>query len=79
MKYNHTKEEAFDKFYEAVSPHLNKLGEIRTGDIWKASGNQFSYSYITPNFKTIMDTMVEQGKAIKLRNGLWRIIKPNTK
>ena len=77
MKYKHTKEAAFDKFYEAVSPYLNKVGRIRTGDIWHALQNQYSYSYLVPNFKLIMDTMVEQGKAYKITNGHWQISKPN--
>lgn len=79
MRHKNSKEENFDKFYEAVSPMLNKLGKIRTKDIWEAYKFQFSYTYLCPNFKTIMDTMVEQGKAIKISGGHWNIIKPNQK
>ncbi len=70
----------FDRFMDDVEPMLQKVGAITTGDVWsKLSRSEHSYSYISSQFKRVMELMCQQGKARKERNGHWTILIPNKK
>jgi gamma-glutamylcyclotransferase (GGCT)/AIG2-like uncharacterized protein YtfP len=76
--YNSKKSERiYNDVYEILENRLNQLGEIRTDEAWKKCKYKFSYSAITVAFRKIMFTMVEQGKAEKIKNGHYRIIRSN--
>jgi hypothetical protein len=77
--YNSDKtERIYNDVYEHMEQRLNQLGEIRTDEAWSICQKQFSYSAITVAFRKIMLTMVEQGKAQKIKNGHYKIIRSNT-
>lgn len=71
------KQKEFDRVYDVLGPRLNQLGEVRAGDAWNLAGGH--YQYTTVIFKTIMETMIEQGKARREKRGQYMIIKPNEK
>jgi len=68
----------FDKVYLRIEPRLNKLGFIKTNDAWLLC-KDFNYSVVCREFKFIMETMIEQGKAIKVGIGMYIIERPNKK
>lgn len=72
------KHETFDKILSELEPRLDKLGLITTDEAWKLCKVRWGYSTITTQFRKIMDMMVTQGKAKKIKNGKWEILKPNT-
>lgn len=75
-----SKEETFDRIYTVIeeSGRLNRAGELRTAEIWKIC-KYSKYSTIATALRDIMNTMIEQGKAVKLKKGVWRIDTPNQK
>ncbi len=76
-----TKEETFFEVYELFEDRLNQLGYIRADDIWLICRGRTEKSYVTicNVFRETMATMIEQGKAIKEKQGVYRILKANTK
>lgn len=76
-----SKEDTFDSIYELMRDRLKHVGLIRPDDAWHICRGKTSrgYATIVQNFTKIMATMIEQGKAVKERRGLYRIIKPDTK
>lgn len=75
------RENTYDKIYEALGERLNELGEIKTNESWVICRTKMSSSYstIAQDFRNIMNTMVEQKKAVKVKHGVWKILKANTK
>jgi hypothetical protein len=69
------KQKAFDKFYEALEERLNKVGPITLQGAWSITGG--NYNTFIKEFRKIMETMIELGKAEKMGKGEYRIIKPN--
>jgi hypothetical protein len=78
--------ETFDNIYELLTERLNQIGPIRTRDAWKTCcdaqkdldySDRHGYSTLTVAFRQIMETMVEQGKAEKIKNGEYNILRPN--
>lgn len=67
--------ETFDKFLEDIAPIVSHPCTVKTGQIWEAFRHKYSYAYICDNFRMAMELMVEQGKAKKIRNGMWEILK----
>jgi hypothetical protein len=65
----------FDLIYDTIIDRLDQLGEIRTIEVYKMLN--ISYARVCVQFKRIMDIMVLQGKAVKVRKGHWNILKPN--
>lgn len=70
-------ERILNDVYELMEPRLNQLGEIRTDEAWRTCQRKFSYSAITVAFRKIMLTMVEQGKAEKIKNDHYKITRSN--
>lgn len=73
------REETFEDIYDMLEMRLNQLGDIQAKDAWHICRGKHSYSVITVAFKGIMHTMMEQGKAEKVKNGHYRIIASNQK
>jgi hypothetical protein len=75
------KESTFDGIYNLLEPRLNVLGEIRANDAWHLCKFRTKYGYntITTVFRQVIYAMVEQGKAVKIRHGIYKIVKPNNK
>lgn len=67
----------YDQIYDLLEPLLNRKGEISVKEAHLAVG--FPYAQFRKVFVHIMQTMVEQKKAKKLKNGSYRILKPNNK
>ena len=71
--------EKFERFLDDVEPLLQKVGPIRTGDVWDLVGGRWPYWYISDATNKVMQIMIAQGKAVAVRQGLWQILKPNRK
>lgn len=69
------KQEAFDEVYDKLAPRLNQVGRITTDDAWKFT--RVPYSRMVVVFKQIMETMIEQKKAVKIGRGQYEILKPD--
>lgn len=67
--------DTFNQFLEDIDPMVNAPCVIKTGDVWRKLSSKYSYAYISDNFRMAMELMVEQGKAKKIRNGMWEILK----
>lgn len=72
------KEYIFYQIYDLLESRLDQLGEIKTDDAWQICKITQNYSTITRTFAEIMKTMVLQKKAVKIGNGKYNILKPNT-
>ena len=73
--YKWTAEMNFSAYCDAVSPLLqNKKGkEVTTGQAWLHTN--WNYSTSTTYFKRIMDTLIEQEKAVLVgKKGRWRLL-----
>lgn len=70
-----TSEQTFFRIYESLEERLNFIGEITSAEAWEIAGG--GYGTVCKTFKSIMNTMIEQKKAIKIRNGKYKILKPN--
>lgn len=70
---------AYEKVYDIIENRLNRIGEIRSGEVFDTCKGRTHYGYVSiiTAFREIMRTMVEQGKATQLKQGRWLIIKPN--
>jgi hypothetical protein len=66
----------FDLVYDAVEDRLDLPGVVSAKSIYGLC-NDIPYETVRDIFRKIMDVMVIQNKAIKVRNGQWKIIKPN--
>lgn len=69
--------DSYNDIYDMIEDRLNKTGEIRTVEVYNMCKGRYSYSIVQSRFREIMDTMVEQRKAVMVRAGLWNILKPN--
>jgi hypothetical protein len=69
---------AFDKISELLEYRLNQLGEIRMDDAWQICRRNHSYGMINRVFRSIMQGMVLQNKAIRHphRRGIYIITEP---
>lgn len=55
---------------------LLQPGEIKTNDAWQAAGGLYSYSIVAIIFKNVMEILIEEGKAYRVkgsRAGLYHI------
>lgn len=75
---NREYDETWDIVYEAVAPDLQQLGLVRNKDMYQKHQSSFDFSkaYFHKIFREIMDCMVEQGKAHRIKVGQYEIIKP---
>ena len=73
------KEEKFERFLDDIDPLLQKVGPITTGKVWDEIGGRWPYWYISDSVNRVMQIMIKQGKAVAIRQGLWKILKPNRK
>lgn len=69
----------FNEIYDLLEDRLNQLGEIRTEAAWQICRHKYGYATVTQAFRKIMLTMVEQGKAKKIKNGHYKIVAANVK
>lgn len=69
----------FDQVYEILEDRLNKLGEISTSEAFQLCRTKVGYNATTVAFRQIMDNMIEQGKAIRIKNGRYKIIRSNAR
>jgi hypothetical protein len=67
-----------DTILDIMEARLNELGPITMIDAYKLCEDTFHRNTISVEFKKIMRTMIEQGKAIKQGRG-WKIEKPNSR
>lgn len=67
--------ETFEQFLEYLEPYVNRPGVVRTAVVLVRLEYKYSKSYITANLKKAMDLMVEQGRAKKIENGRWEVLK----
>ena len=74
-----TKEDTFYEIYDLLEERLNQLGHICTNDAWIIcrEKTQRSYATICKVFRECMSAMVEQGKAEVVKEGQYKILKPN--
>jgi hypothetical protein len=74
------KEKTFDEIYELFEHRLNVIGDIRANDIWLLCRfkTRKGYCTITTVFRMCITTMIEQKKAVRVRQGVYKILKPNT-
>lgn len=68
-----SKFETYDKIYLALHSRLNRKGVITTDEAWKITHE--NYHTLSTVFRGIMGIMVAKGKAKKIRNGKWEILK----
>jgi hypothetical protein len=73
------KEKAFEDICDLLEDRLNVLGPINSQQAYQLCKDHYAYSTIITTFKTIMDLMIAQGKAIRVGRGSWNITKPNKK
>lgn len=73
------RELSYEAIYDILEPRLNQLGEIRTEAAWQICRHKYGYATVTQAFRKIMLTMVEQGKAKKIKNGHYKIVARNVK
>ncbi len=71
------KDYEYSQIYDLLEPRLDQLGEIAIKDACEIV--KWPYQMVRKVFKETMDTMVEQGKAEKVVNGRYKILKPNRK
>jgi len=72
-----TQQYTYELIMDKLEPRLNKLGEFTTAEAVEYVGTKYAYFTVQPIVLMALRGMVEQGKAIKLTKGRWRIIKPN--
>lgn len=69
-------DELYHKFKEAMAGRIERPGLIRTGESWdllKGKGIA-AYSYLTIMMRKLMEDLVKEGKAKKIRKGVWIIL-----
>jgi len=75
------KPETFNEIYDLISPRLNVVGDVRTVEAWAIVNgyeeNYYSFDVVCKVMRLCLFTMMEQHKAIKVQNGVYRILKPN--
>lgn len=82
MKNRSFKKDArFEQFLDDIDPFINRTGEVTTAELWNFLREDenlgYGYGYVAKNFQIVMTFMVEQGKAERVKNGTWKILKPN--
>lgn len=78
-KKQRTEGRDFDEVYDLIEDRLDHVGDIGTVDA-KSICNPITYipyGRFCKAFHSIMEIMVQQKKAIKVKNGRWKILKPN--
>ncbi len=71
------KEDTFNAIYDQLEDRLNVVGEINATEAWKLTS--YNYGTVRTAFRMIIETMIEQKKAIKLTRQKYLITKPNLK
>lgn len=69
------KDYEWNRIYHLLEPRLNQIGEIRTKDAWELV--KWPYGMVSMVFKQVMETMMEQKKAIKISKGKYKILRSN--
>jgi hypothetical protein len=62
----------YERFKTLISNRISKKGIIRTGEAWDIT-KEFGYSRSTIMMRYTLDKLVEEGKAEKIRKGVWII------
>lgn len=70
---------AFEEVYEVIKPRLNMTGEIASKEVYESHtfSQGMHINTYRKAFKSIMDLMCEQNKAMRLQSGIYKITKPN--
>jgi hypothetical protein len=66
----------YDKIYDAIEDRLDQVGIISAKSVYELC-NDLPYETVRDVIRKIMNVMLIQNKAIKVRNGQWKIIRPN--
>jgi excisionase family DNA binding protein len=66
----------FDRIYDAVEDRLDQPGVISAKSVYELC-NDLPYETVRDVIRKIMNVMLIQNKAVKVRNGQWKIIRPN--
>jgi hypothetical protein len=66
---------ARQKIQQQLEQRLQKLGSIRTKEAWQLCKERYPYNTIAFHFKCIMQQRISQGKAERIRNGVYWINK----
>lgn len=79
MNMRPSRQEVDDKIYEMLLPRLNQVGLICTNDAYRICRGYKGLETVARAFRNIMATMIAQGKAKRISQKEWQILKPNTK
>jgi hypothetical protein len=58
-----------------MKDRLQVTGNITTSDAWDICKDKHAYSTVTQYFRAIMETLVREGRARKVKGGLYEIIR----
>ena len=79
MPRNGQAEQTLYDVLDILEPRLNIIGEFKVDDAYQICKHDFGYGTIARCVRSIMSTMIEQNKASRIKNGHWKILKPNCK
>jgi hypothetical protein len=66
---------AFSEIYTMMRERVGRPGLIKTGEAWNiCRKSKWGFTTISDAMRVIMNSMVADGKAVKVRKGLWNII-----